>query len=65
MIKFEDKMTRLDEIVSKLEKNQVSLDEAIQLFEEGLHLADALDGQLKQYETKINELVQTKDIPNV
>lgn len=66
MIKFEDKMNRLDEIVSMLEKNQASLDDAIKLFEEGLHLADDLDAQLKVYENKeINELTLVKDEKNV
>ncbi|MFI3285004.1 MAG: exodeoxyribonuclease VII small subunit [Erysipelotrichaceae bacterium] len=56
MNKFEDKLQRLDTIVNALQRNEVSLDEAIALFEEGLHLSKELDGQLKNYELKINEL---------
>ena len=35
---YEKAMTRLEEIVSLLEKNDVSLDDSIKLFEEGTRL---------------------------
>lgn len=53
---FEEAMNRLDEIVTKLERNDASLDETIKLFEEGLGLVKHCDGQLKDFELKINEL---------
>lgn len=53
---FEEAMNRLDEIVSKLERNDASLDETIKLFEEGLGLVKHCDCQLKDFELKINEL---------
>ena len=38
-MKFEDQMKKLQDIVDKLEKEDVDLDESIHLYEEGLQLA--------------------------
>ncbi|MFQ8582740.1 MAG: exodeoxyribonuclease VII small subunit [Holdemania massiliensis] len=46
-------MDRLDQIVSLLEKNEIALEEAIGLFEEGLNLVQDLDTQLQGYENKV------------
>ena len=40
-------MARLEEIVSLLERNEIELEEAISLFEEGLKLVNSCDTQLK------------------
>ena len=53
---FEEKMKRLEEITKLLERNEVSLDESIKLFEEGLKLSGELDTQLKTYQQKIIDL---------
>lgn len=61
---FEQSMDRLDQIVSLLEKNEIALEEAIGLFEEGLNLVQDLDTQLQGYENKVQELMlrhQTKE----
>ena len=61
---FEQSMDRLDQIVSLLEKNEIALEEAIGLFEEGLNLVQELDTQLQGYENKVQELMlrhQTKE----
>lgn len=55
---FEESMNRLDEIVTELESNQKPLDETIVLFEEGLKLVKECDSKLKQFETKINEIIK-------
>ena len=47
---------KLQEIVEKLEKEDVDLDESIQLYEEGLKLSKALKEQLEGFEKKIAEL---------
>ena len=54
---FEQSMDRLDQIVTMLEKNEVALEQAIQLFEEGLNLVQSLDQQLQGYESKVQELM--------
>lgn len=56
--KFEEAMERLNEVVSMLEKNEVPLDEAIVLFEEGLELVKFCDQKLKSFETKVEELMK-------
>lgn len=55
-IKFEDKMNRLNEIVDILEKGEVSMDESIKLYEEGLKLSKELKTELKSFEDRISEL---------
>lgn len=54
---FEQSMNRLEQIVLLLEKNEQPLDETIKLFEEGLKLAKDCDLQLKEFELKVEEIV--------
>lgn len=56
---FEASMQRLSTIVTALEKNEIPLEEAIALFEEGLSLVKSCDSQLKGFETKVQELIKT------
>ncbi|MCF0110031.1 MAG: exodeoxyribonuclease VII small subunit [Erysipelotrichaceae bacterium] len=53
---FEQKMKRLNEIVSQLEKNEVPLEEMITVFEEGMKLVKECDEQLKSFEMKIKDI---------
>ena len=55
-LKFEDKMNRLNEIVDSLEKGDVSLDDSLNLYEEGLKLSKELKEELKFFENKLNEI---------
>ena len=55
-IKFEKQMKKLQEIVEKLERNDIELDESISLYEEGLKLSKTLKDQLAQFEEKIVSL---------
>ena len=54
---FEQSMDRLDQIVSLLERNEIALEQAIGLFEEGLNLVQDLDTQLQGYQNKVQELM--------
>lgn len=54
---FEQSMDRLDQIVSLLERNEIALEQAIGLFEEGLNLVQDLDTQLQGYENRVQELM--------
>lgn len=56
---FEASMQRLSTIVTALEKNEIPLEEAIALFEEGLNLVKSCDTQLKGFETKVQELIKS------
>lgn len=56
---FKQSMVRLEEIIQALEKNEIELEEAIHLFEEGLQLVNSCDQQLKNFENKVGELLAT------
>ena len=54
-MKFQEAMKRLDEIVALLNNNELELEEAMSLFEEGLKLSAQCEKQLKKfYEYKKN-----------
>ena len=53
---FEEKMNRLQEIVSLLDREDTKLDESIRLYEEGLKLTRELEAQLKAFEEKIESI---------
>ena len=55
-LKFEEQMKKLQNIVEKLESQDVDLDESIRLYEEGLKLAEELKKQLQVFTDKIREL---------
>ena len=54
---FEQSMDRLGQIVLVLGRNEIALEQAIGLFEEGLNLVQDLDTQLQGYENKVQELM--------
>lgn len=56
---FKQAMHRLDEIVFALEKNEIELEEAVALFEEGLQLVNSCGVQLKNFENKVQDLLDT------
>lgn len=56
---FKQSMLRLEEIIARLEKNEIELEEAISLFEEGLQLVNQCDGQLKNFENRVAQLLDT------
>lgn len=57
-ITYEKAIVRLEEIVSALEKNEVSLDESLKLFEEGTKLTAFCAEKLKNAQQKITELTK-------
>ena len=50
---FEDAMKRLEEIVRILENGQVSLDESIKLYEEGISLVNSANSLLTNAKQKL------------
>ena len=53
---YEQAISRLEEIVGILEKNEVSLDEALALFEEGTKLTSFCADKLKNAKQKVTTL---------
>ncbi len=54
---FDEAMDRLNEVVRLLDNPELKLEESIALFEEGLQLSGQCSKQLKQFEKKINHIV--------
>ena len=57
--KFEDGLKRLEEIVAKLESGNLSLDDSLKLFEEGVKLVRFCNERLAEAQQKVELL--TKD----
>lgn len=55
---FSSSMNRLEEIVILLEKNEITLEAAMELFEEGLQLVKECDSQLTNFENKVAALLE-------
>lgn len=53
---FEEKIARLEEIVSILERGDVQLKDSLSLFEEGTKLVSACSAMLEQAEQKVVKL---------
>jgi len=55
---FEDSLNRLEKIVESLERGQVPLDDALNLYEEGIQLSKACAEKLKAAEMRIKKLAK-------
>lgn len=58
---FERSLGRLEEVVRRLESPQLSLDEAMQLFEEGVALSRECQKQLEEAEGRVEILLKKAD----
>jgi exodeoxyribonuclease VII small subunit len=56
--KFEEAMQRLEEVVQSLESGELSLDDSLKVFEEGMRLARYCSDKLEEAERKVTMLVQ-------
>lgn len=54
---FEKKLGRLEDIVQKMEKGDLALDESLKLFEEGIKLSRECHSRLTEAEAKVKKLV--------
>ena len=59
---YENAVIRLEEIVEKLEKGDLSLEEMIKLYEEGTALAAKCSAVLEKAQLRISELSGEKDV---
>ena len=58
---FERSLARLEEVVRRLESPQLSLDEALKLFEEGVGLSRECQKQLEEAEGRVEILLKKAD----
>jgi exodeoxyribonuclease VII small subunit len=57
MANFEQQLTALESVVERLEKGELSLEDSVRLFEEGIKLAEACKKELEAAEGRIQLLV--------
>jgi len=55
---FESSLAELEEIVSKMEQGELSLEESLNAFEKGIKLTKDCQKSLQSAEQKINKLVE-------
>ena len=58
---FEDALAELESVVEKLESGELSLDESLRSFEEGVRLVKFCNEKLGEVEKKIELLVRDKE----
>lgn len=58
---FEKSLARLEEVVKRLEGTELSLDEAMKLFEEGVKLSRECQKQLEEAEGRVEILLKKAD----
>jgi len=56
--KFEECLERLEKIVEELEKGNVTLDHALELFDEGMKLSGSCRKELEEAEGKVEILLK-------
>ncbi len=59
--RFEDALKKLEIIVNKLEDGNLSLEESLELFEEGVRLSRFCSQKLDEAEKKVEILTKDKD----
>jgi exodeoxyribonuclease VII small subunit len=60
MAGFEEHLTQLETVVERLEKGDLTLDESVRLFEEGMKLSLACKTELERAEGRVQVLVEGK-----
>ena len=56
-LSFEELIEKLENITNKLEKEQLSLDESVKLFEQGMQISKECNSKLEDAEKKITILI--------
>jgi exodeoxyribonuclease VII small subunit len=56
--RFEDQLARLEKIVTRLEDESVGLEEALELFEDGMRLAKSCRTRLEEVELRVAKLLE-------
>ena len=62
-INFEDAMKQLESIANELEKGNLTLDESVKKFEEGMNLSKKCNDFLNSAEKKITMLIKDNFVP--
>lgn len=60
-IDFEEAMTKLEQLAGELEKGNLTLDESVRKFEEGMALSKKCNEILEKAEKRISILIETEE----
>jgi len=60
-MKFEDALKKLEEIVENLEEGDLSLDESMKRYEEGIRLSKLCSKRLEEAKKKVELLLKSED----
>lgn len=60
-MKFEEALTRLEEIVKKMEDGDLTLEESLEAFEEGIKLSRLCAKKLDEAERRVEILLKDED----
>jgi exodeoxyribonuclease VII small subunit len=59
--RFEDALNKLEKIVSQLEEGDISLEDSLKLFEEGIRLSRICNQKLDEAEKRVEILIKGDD----
>ncbi|MCL2293348.1 MAG: exodeoxyribonuclease VII small subunit [Spirochaetes bacterium] len=63
MKSFEEKLKRLETISEEMKNEGLSIDKSMQMFEEGMKIAKALQKEFDKMERKVEILINQPDTP--
>lgn len=61
-IEVEDDLTELEKIVEELEGDQLDLERSIELFEEGVKLAEEIQEGLSEAEVRLKKVIEESEL---
>lgn len=61
--KLEERLEELETIADRLRKEDIPLDEAIKLFEDGMKLSKTIDRDLRKIDAKVQILINDNENP--
>ena len=62
---FEENLERLKELVKMLQSGELTLDDSLKVFEEGLKLSKVLEDKLKNIESKAVKLFDNNELKDM
>ncbi len=63
MKNFEENLQKLEALGTDIKRNDIKLEEALKIFEEGIKLAKGMEKELDKIESKIQILMNQPSIP--
>lgn len=63
MKKFEERLARLEELAERIKENDLPLEEAVAVFEEGVKLSKGLERDLDKVQGRVEVLLNEPETP--